>query len=150
MRGGAMLEPDHRYQLVFDPDYWGKHGAPHDVLAELRNEHPVYWYENGRFDPAWLVTRHKDVEFVGKRPNLFLSSPRTVIHNPKGFRSPLIGLPQLDAPTHTKHKRAMQGWFTPRAVRGLEDRIAEILNGFPLLRSRNSKYVNGTERALGL
>ena len=121
-----MLESDHRYQLVFDPDYWGKHGAPHDVLSELRNEHPVYWFESERFDPAWLVTRHRDVELVGKQPNLFLSAPRTVFHNPKNFESPLVGLPQLDAPKHTQHKRAMQGWFTPRAIRDLEDRIAEI------------------------
>jgi len=121
-----MLAADHPYNTVFDPQYWGLHGAPHDVLATLRREEPVYWFENERFDPAWLLTRHKDVEFVGKQPQLFLSGPRTVFHNPQGFKSPLIGLPQQDAPQHTRHRRAMQGWFTPRAIRSLEDRLAEI------------------------
>jgi cytochrome P450 len=112
--------------LVFDPDYWGRHGAPHDVLDELRRDHPVLMYESDRYDPAWLLTRYDDVATVGRNSKRFLSSPRTVFHNPKGFKSPLIGLPQLDAPQHTKHKRAMQSWFTPRAIMALESRIAEI------------------------
>ena len=121
-----MLESDHPYNTVFDPEYWGRHGAPHDILAALRKDDPIYWYEDNRFDPAWLLTRYKDVEQVGKNPKLFLSGPRTVFHNPKGFRSPLIGLPQLDAPQHTTHRRALQGWFTPKAIRELEDRMSEI------------------------
>ena len=121
-----MLEADHPYNTVFDPEYWGQHGAPHDILTTLRKEDPIHWYESDRFDPAWLLTRYKDVELVGKNPKLFLSGPRTVFHNPKGFKSPLIGLPQLDAPQHTRHRRAMQGWFTPKAIRELEDRMSEI------------------------
>ncbi len=121
-----MLEAGHPYNTVFDPEYWGHHGAPHDVLATLRREDPILWYESEQYDPVWLLTRHKDVEYVGKHPQLFLSAPRTVFHNPKGFKSPLIGLPQLDAPQHTRHRRAMQGWFTPKAIRDLEDRMSEI------------------------
>ena len=123
-----MLESDHPYNTVFDPEYWGRHGAPHDVLTTLRKDDPVYWFENDRFDPAWLLTRHKDVEYVGKHPELFLSGPRTVFHNPQGFVSPLIGLPQQDAPQHSKHRRAMQGWFTPKAIRDFEGRMSEIAN----------------------
>ena len=114
------------HHLVFDPDYWGRHGAPHDVLRSLRREHPVLWYESERFDPAWLVTRYKDVEFVGRNPSKFLSSPRTVFHNPHGFESPLRGLPQMDPPEHTVHRKAMQAWFTPNAIRRFEDRMAAI------------------------
>ncbi|MGI9261880.1 MAG: cytochrome P450 [Woeseiaceae bacterium] len=114
------------YDVVFDPDYWGEHGAPHEVMDALRTKDPVHWYENPLYDPAWLLTRFDDVEHVGRNSKLFLSSPRTVFHNPKGFESPLIGLPQLDAPQHTSHKKAMQGWFTPRAINALETRINEI------------------------
>lgn len=121
-----MLASDHPYNTVFDPEYWGQHGAPHDVLTTLRREDPVFWFESDRFDPAWLLTRHQDVEHVGKNAKLFLSGPRTVFHNPKGFQSPLIGLPQQDAPQHTRHRRAMQGWFTPKAIRDLEHRMSEI------------------------
>jgi len=121
-----MLTSNHPYSTVFDPEYWGRHGAPHEVLATLRREDPVCWYESEQYDPAWLLTRYRDVEFVGRNSQLFLSAPRTVFHNPKGFKSPLIGLPQLDAPQHTRHRRAMQGWFTPKAIRDLEHRMSEI------------------------
>jgi cytochrome P450 len=121
-----MSDVNSRYDLVFDPGHWGRYGAPHDVLDELRRDHPVYWYESDRYDPAWVLTRYKDVEAVGRDAKRFLSGPRTVFHNPKNFQSPLIGLPQLDAPQHTKHKRAMQSWFTPRAIMALENRIEEI------------------------
>lgn len=114
------------YDIVFDAEYWQKYGAPHEVIAKIREENPVLWYEHENFDPVWLVTRHKDVEFVGKNSKLFLSSPRTVIHNPKGYVSPLVGLPQLDAPDHTDHRKAIQGWFTSKAIRKLENRINEI------------------------
>lgn len=124
-----MNKPGLPFDTVFDPVYWGKHGAPHDVMDELRRTDPIHWYQNELYDPAWLLTRFSEVEHVGRNSKLFLSSPRTVFHNPKGFQSPLIGLPQLDAPQHTKHRKAMQGWFTPRAINALEARIIEIARG---------------------
>jgi len=111
---------------IFDAEHWGAHGAPHEAMTMIRNESPVLWYEHDEFDPVWLVTKHKDVEYVGKNTKVFLSSPRTVIHNPKGFVSPLIGLPQLDAPDHSYQRKAIQGWFTPKAIGKLEARINEI------------------------
>lgn len=119
----ALTNP---YSAIFDSEHWGKHGAPHDLLVSLRKEHPIYWYESDRFEPAWLLTRRKDIEVVGKNSKLFLSSPRTVFHNPQGHKSPLVGLPQMDAPKHTQHRQAMQSWFTPKAIHALEDRMSEI------------------------
>ena len=121
-----MPEPGSPFDVIFDPEYWGEHGAPHDVIDELRRRDPIHWYESDHFDPAWLLTRFEDVEHVGRNSKLFLSAPRTVFHNPKGFESPLVGLPQLDAPQHTRHKKAMQSWFTPRAINALQSRIDEI------------------------
>ena len=120
------MESDHPYSAIFDAEYWEKNGAPHDVLASLRKEHPVYRYESDRFEPVWLLTRRKDIECVGKKPALFLSSPRTVYHNPQGHKSPLVGLPQMDAPKHTQHRQAMQSWFTPKAIHALEGRMSDI------------------------
>ena len=120
------IEPNRNFDSIFDPDYWGKHGAPHDVLTTLRNESPVFRYESARYQPVWLVTKRRDIEYVGKNPERFLNGPRTVFHNDQGFVSPLKGLPHMDPPEHTKHRRAMQSWFTPRAIRALEDRIHVI------------------------
>jgi cytochrome P450 len=75
---------------------------------------------------VWLLTKRRDIEYVGKNPGRFLNGPRTVFHNDQGFVSPLKGLPHMDPPEHTQHRRAMQGWFTPRAIRSLEDRMHAI------------------------
>ncbi len=112
--------------IIFDPDHWAKYGAPHAAIDKIRAQSPIIWYDHDEFDPVWLVTRHQDVEFIGKNNELFLSSPRTVIHNPKGYVSPLVGLPQLDAPDHTDQRKAIQAWFTGRAVKNMEKRINEI------------------------
>ena len=114
------------YDLIFDPDHWGKSGAPHDVLSTLRNENPVFRYKHPRFQPVWLVTKRRDIEYVGKNPERFQNRQRTVIHNDQGYQSPLKGLPHMDPPEHPKHRRAMQSWFTPRAIKSLEERMQEI------------------------
>jgi len=140
------------YDIVFDPEYWGKYGAPHEIIEKIRDEHPILWYEHDDFDPVWLLTRHKDVEYVGKNSKLFLSSPRTVIHNPQGFKSPLVGLPQMDAPDHTEHRRAIQGWFTAKAIRGLEERITEIAKDLvdKMAASDNCEFCNDVAALLPL
>lgn len=114
------------YDLIFDPDHWGKHGAPHDVLSTLRLENPVFRYQHPQFQPVWLVTKRRDIEYVGKHPERFQNRQRTVIHNDQGYQSPLKGLPHMDPPEHSKHRRAMQSWFTPRAIKALEERMQEI------------------------
>jgi len=111
------------YDLIFDPDHWGKSGAPHDVLSTLRKENPVFRYKHPRFQPVWLLTKRRDIEYVGKNPERFQNRQRTVIHNDQGYQSPLKGLPHMDPPEHPKHRRAMQSWFTPRAIRSLEKRM---------------------------
>jgi len=120
------MKKNHDYNLIFDAEYWGRHGAPHDILTTLRNENPVFHYRHPKYQPVWLLTKRRDIEYVGKHPERFLNAPRTVFHNDQGFASPLKGLPHMDAPEHTKHRRAMQGWFTPRAIRALEQRMQEI------------------------
>jgi cytochrome P450 len=117
------MEPNRNYDSIFDPDYWGRHGAPHDVFTTLRAEDPVFRYESERYEPVWLVTKRRLIEYVGKNPERFLNGPRTVFHNDQGFESPLKGLPHMDPPEHTSHRRAMQSWFTPRAIRALEERM---------------------------
>jgi len=146
------LGSGHSYSVIFDAEYWGEHGAPHELLAQLRQDSPVYWFESDRFESAWLLTRRKDIETVGKNSRLFLSSPRTVFHNPQGHKSPLVGLPQMDAPKHTLHRQAMQSWFTPRAIHALEDRMAEIATQLvdEMARGKSCEFCNDVGAQLPL
>jgi cytochrome P450 len=146
------MQANRNYDLIFDPEHWGQHGAPHDVLATLRRENPVFRYDDGRFQPVWLLTKRKDIEYVGKNPERFLSGPRTVIYRDQGFQSPLKGLPHMDRPEHTLHRRAMQGWFTPKAIRALEDRMQEIAKDIvdDMSRSNECEFVSDVGARLPL
>ena len=41
---------------------------PHQALARLRREAPVYWYEPGQF---WAISKYEDVRLVSSNPTLF-------------------------------------------------------------------------------
>ena len=43
-------------------------GDPYPVLARLREEAPVFWYEPGQF---WAITRHEDAQRVHGDPETF-------------------------------------------------------------------------------
>jgi cytochrome P450 len=43
---------------------------PHPVLARLRAEDPVHWYERGDF---WVVTRYDDIKAIEANPSVFAS-----------------------------------------------------------------------------
>jgi cytochrome P450 len=111
-----------------DPDWYL--GTPHATFARLRREAPVYWYEPDRF---WFLTKHADVYAVSKDPKTFCSR--------KGFRindeirtpnaaSSALGIPPsmlgMDPPDHTRYRKVVSAFFTPRAVARLEERVREI------------------------
>jgi cytochrome P450 len=119
-------------EVVFDPATYVD-GVPFDALARLRRDHPVAWVpeipvlgwpEGPGF---WLVLRHRDVESVLTRPELFSSAlGATQIRDPAtpealGYvRRMMLN---MDPPEHSRLRRLLSRSFTPRAVARLEDRI---------------------------
>ncbi len=105
-------------------------GVPRDVFTWLRNEQPVYWHE----DPAqgvgfWAVTRHEDLDFVSKNPQLFSSAERTCfLMEPPEDRLELLRLQMInmDPPQHLKFRRLVRSAFTPKKVESYEARFREI------------------------
>ncbi|MEJ2205778.1 MAG: cytochrome P450 [Gemmatimonadota bacterium] len=103
-------------------------GDPHHVYARLRQEQPVYWHEPEGF---WFLTKYADVHAVSKDPGTFCSS--------KGFRindelrtghGSDLGIPPsilgMDPPHHTRYRKLVSGYFTPRAIAKLESRVREL------------------------
>jgi len=104
--------------------------VPREVFRYLRNEEPVYWHE----DPAqgigfWAVTRHEDVDFISKRPELFSSAERTCfLMEPPEDRLELLRLQMInmDPPQHLKFRRLVRNAFTPKKVESYEPRFRDI------------------------
>ena len=108
-----------------DPAFWT--GDPWPVLARLRREAPVFWYEPGRF---WAVTRYDDVRYVSQHSNLFTSTKGLLIGEninpeinqgklPEGAESLL----QSDPPRQTQLRRLINRAFTAKRMEDMESAV---------------------------
>jgi cholest-4-en-3-one 26-monooxygenase len=113
-------------------DRYAERGQPHDAWSLLRRADPVRRCEAGSFDAFWAVTKHADVAWVSKRPDLFRSGPRLTLF-PRDVMPPgtsesqiLRMLLNLDPPEHGAHRALLARHFTPAALRPLEARVRAL------------------------
>jgi unspecific monooxygenase len=101
-------------------------------VADLREHSPVHWLPG--FD-AWLVTRHEDVRLLFSDPRV-TADPRVY----EKYAAPGQGnasrwldeMPFRAAPAECQSlgRRLVSAAFTPRAVRRMEERVAEVVDDF--------------------
>ncbi|MGR6999811.1 cytochrome P450 [Yinghuangia aomiensis] len=111
-----MTEPERRINLL-DRDWYA--GDPSADYAWLRDNAPVYYSEEAG---AWGLTRHADVSFAERNPEIFSSA--------NGSRP--VGRPQpsmidSDDPQHYRRRKPGLQGFTPRQVNAMEDHVREIV-----------------------
>ena len=112
---------------------------PDPAFAALRRDDPVHWYEGG--GGFWCITKHADVQEVGRRPRDFCSSRGTqlfqvALERDTGSARPDASLMNamasapsiimMDPPQHNRMRKLVIGAFTPGASDSLEPRIREI------------------------
>jgi cholest-4-en-3-one 26-monooxygenase len=103
---------------VLDPLFYVD---PWEAFRWLRDEAPVYWdpiqklWAISRYDDIMVVERDGDrySSFPGSRPHIDLTSDHSMIN--------------LDDPDHQAQRGLVARRFTPRAVRGHEDHIRQIV-----------------------
>jgi pimeloyl-[acyl-carrier protein] synthase len=110
---------------------------PYPVYRALRRHDPVHWFEPWG---QWLVSRHEDVAFVLKNPQIFSSvgwEPRLIGALPRELADQI---PQVrehfgtrvllnsDPPEHTRLRRMLTRSFVPRAVDALRPTVVDIVN----------------------
>ena len=105
-------------------------GHPRDAYTYLRNQEPVSWQSNPtQSEGFWAITRHKDLDFVSKNPQLFSSEEKSCILNEQDeerlvfLRMQMIN---MDPPKHLKYRRLIRNAFTPRAVDSYNERFREV------------------------
>jgi len=117
---------------LIDAGAYQRSGPPHDQFSWLREHAPVYWHADGGRDgwPGfWAVTRHEDVAFVSRHPELFSSARRLVVFGE--VPEPQVAIQQLmmlnmDPPQHTRQRAFVNRGFTPRMIGRLEEHITEV------------------------
>ena len=114
---------------VASPEHYERNGYPHPEWTWLRRHAPVFWYERPNVEPFWAITRHADIIEISKQPEIFLNAPRLAVFTrdlsppPEGELRHLLN---MDPPDHARYRRLASGWFTPRAIRGLDDKVARL------------------------
>jgi cholest-4-en-3-one 26-monooxygenase len=104
-------------------------GVPHQAFRVLRREAPVYWHPEREGPGFWALTRHDDVVFVSKHPELFSSARGgtnlfdMAPEDAEITRSLLIN---MDPPQHVKFRRLVREGFTPNRVERLVRRVRRL------------------------
>ncbi len=113
-----------------DPDRFAD-GPPHHAFRHLRDFAPVYWHEPTATTPGgegfWCLTRHEDVAWAAKNPELFSSEGGggrpgggTLIEDlPIGFAAGVLFNMQ-DDPRHHHIRRLVTPSVSPKRLRALE------------------------------
>lgn len=106
---------------------------PELAFAELRENDPVHWYEDGGF---WCLTRQAEIREVSRNPTVFSSSHGLQMWQiavvKRGEELMAAGIDgeksilEMDPPVHNRHRKLVTSAFTPKYLKHLEDRIREI------------------------
>jgi cytochrome P450 len=123
---------------VINPVAYGDWDPLHQQLAWARANAPLAVAENPGHDPFWLVTRHADIMAISRDPQRFASGIRPTVltdrdgealaraATPNNDGHLIRSLVQMDAPDHMKYRLLTQGWFMPKNLKIVEDRIRQI------------------------
>ncbi len=111
-------------------------GPPHATFRWLREHDPVHWQEEvgaSGMPPGpgyWALTRHADVAFVSKHPELFSSEVGTCVVGEMADKDRANMQKQLinmDPPRHTSMRNLMNPHFKPGAVRRTESHMRALV-----------------------
>lgn len=132
---------------ITDTDLYVARGYPWREWDLLRREAPVYWYERPGFEPFWAITRHADIQFISRNPQLFSNRQRLRLAHPmpvdwehwqqqeaeRRYRPANDEPPDLvfmDPPEHRQFRSIVSARFTPRAITMLEDHLEEMTSSY--------------------
>lgn len=149
----------------FDPvsisplDFWqltAEEREPH--FKVLRDERPVSWHPpiEGTLIPSpvdgvWAVTRHEDICYVSKNPELFCSGQGIQIEAvPEDILDAAQSFLGMDGIKHSSLRRLVVSVFTPRQVQKIGDQIrrqAETIVD-DLLKTKEGDFVEEVSKRL--
>jgi cytochrome P450 len=118
-----------------DPAAYTDEDRLHQALTLLRRQAPVHRVEADGYGPFLAVTRHADVMEIERNNGLFINAPRPLLTTAemeaRQRQSAAEGIAlrtliHMDDPQHRVVRAIGADWFRPRAMRGLEVRIAEL------------------------
>jgi cytochrome P450 len=114
---------------IATPEHYEQSGYPHAEWTWLRRHTPVFWYDRPNVEPFWAITKHADVIEISKQPEIFLNAPRLAVFTrdlPPPPEGEVRHLLNMDPPEHASYRRLASSWFTPRAIRNMDAKVARV------------------------
>ena len=118
------------FELV-NAEYYARNGPPHEIWTQLRAESPVHWCEVDRIEPFWAITRQRDIRFISRQPDKFLSAPGITprptdiqMNEREGVGTMRVVI-TMDPPEHRKVRAVASPWFTPHALRAIDAAVEQ-------------------------
>ncbi|MDY6998005.1 MAG: cytochrome P450 [Actinomycetota bacterium] len=112
-------------------DFWGFDDDFRDgAFATLRREAPVSFHDSYVVDATspvaghWALTRHDDVFFASRHPELFSSAQGITVGDQTPELAEYFGsMIAMDDPRHTRLRNIVRSAFTPRVLALIEDSV---------------------------
>src|SRR5262245_30103302 len=104
---------------ILDRAFWQRN--PHDAWTWCRANDPVH--RDAR-SGIWCITKHADVQYVERHPELFSSDSAYRLNESPGESNMIAS----DDPVHLHQRRLVNRRFTPRSVRAQTDKLAEMID----------------------
>ena len=132
---------------ITDTDGYVREGYPWAAWDLLRAQAPVFWYQRPHHEPFWAITKHEDIRYISRHPELFSNTQilrisnvdnvrigqRARVRNANRYGGSAEDPPDfifMDPPEHRQHRAAVSRLFTPRAMKRLEDHFAEMAENY--------------------
>lgn len=115
-------------------EFWGRDDDVRDgAFATLRRDAPISFFEVAEYAgfPGgaghWALTRHDDVHFASRHPELFSSSPTSTTLNdvPAEIAEFFGSMITLDDPRHTRLRCIVNRAFTPKVIARIEQSVRD-------------------------
>jgi len=149
----------------FDPvnisslDFWAQSFDEREKAFKLlRDERPVSWHrpmEGSLMEPdidgLWVVTRHEDVCYVSKNPELFCSGHGTTFEAvPEEVRERSSSFLDMDGEKHSSLRRLVSSVFTPKQIAKIKDQIAHQAKSIveDLVKTKEGDFVQQVAKRL--
>ncbi|CAM4091388.1 Putative cytochrome P450 124 [Mycobacterium basiliense] len=114
-------------------EFWGRDDEFRDgAFATLRREAPVAFWPAIEFvgftggNGHWALTKHDDIHFASRHPEIFHSSPTIVINDQTPELAEYFGsMIVLDDPRHQRLRSIVSRAFTPKVVARIEASVRQ-------------------------
>ena len=120
-------------EVFVNPSAFADDARFHAACALLRREDPIHLVEHPDYPPFHVLTKHADVLDVELHPAAWTNGPLPVLATKEAVALQeaqgvqlLRTLIHLDGEEHKAYRNITVDWFTPKALVGLEPRLAQL------------------------